>query len=166
MHLQQSVKNVFVQLNDSLLQLSNEEYTRPSSRLFNATIGQHVRHIIELFVCLEQGYDSGFVNYEKRKRDLTIETDKEFARQLLLGIYRSMNRPDKTLQLVANYDEHSEEMLLIDTNYYREVVYNLEHTVHHMALIRVGINEVSNIQVPQEFGVAASTIKHKKACAQ
>lgn len=166
MHLQQSVKNVFVQLNDSLLQLSNEEYIRPSTRLFNATIGQHVRHIIELFICLDHGYDGGIVNYEKRKRNLAIETDKEFARELLLGIYRSMSRPDKSLLLEANYDEHSEETLLIDTNYYREIVYNLEHTVHHMALIRVGINEVSNIQVPQEFGVAASTIKHKKACAQ
>jgi hypothetical protein len=166
MHLQQSVKNVFVQLNDSLLQLSKEEYCKPSSRLFNATIGQHIRHIIELFVCLENGYDTGIVNYEKRKRDLLIETDKEFARQLLLGIYRTIDRPDKTLLLEANYDEHSEETLLIETNYYREIVYNLEHTVHHMALIRVGINEVSKIEVPQEFGVAASTIKHKKTCAQ
>jgi hypothetical protein len=166
MHLQQSVKNVFVQLNDSLLQLSNEEYVRPSTRLFNATIGQHVRHIIELFVCLEKGYDTGIVNYEKRKRDVAIETDKEFARQLLLGIYRQINRPDKTLLLEANYDEHSQENLLIGTNYYREIIYNLEHTVHHMALMRVGINEVSKIEVPQEFGVAASTIKHKKACAQ
>lgn len=166
MHLQQSIKNVFVQLNDSLLQLSNEEYSKPSTRLFNATIGQHVRHIIELFVCLERGYETGIVNYEKRKRDLSIETDKEFARQLLLGIYRSMHRADRPLLLEANYDEHSEEMLLIETNYFREIVYNLEHTIHHMALIRVGINEVSNVQVPPEFGVAASTIKHKKTCAQ
>lgn len=166
MQLQKSVKNVFVQLNDSLLQLSNEEYTKPSQRLFNATVGQHVRHMIELFVCLEKGYDTGIVNYEKRNRDLLIETDKEFARQLLIGIYRMIDRPDKALLLEANYDEHSDETLLIETNYYREIVYNLEHTVHHMALIRVGINEVSNVQVPLEFGVAASTIKHKKLCAQ
>jgi hypothetical protein len=166
MQLQQSVKNVFVHLNDSLLQLSNEEYARPSTRLFNATVGQHVRHIIELFVCLEKGYEAGVVNYEKRKRDVTIETDKEFARQLLIGIYRTIDRPDKALLLEANYDEHSDESLLVETNYFREIIYNLEHTVHHMALIRVGINEVSDIEVPQEFGVAASTIKHKKTCAQ
>lgn len=166
MQLQEAIKNVFVQLNDSLTQLSQEEYTMPSKQLFNATIGQHVRHIIELFICLEKGYVTGIVNYEKRKRELAIETDKEYARQLLLGISRSIDRTDKTLLLEANYDEHSDETLLIGTNYYREIVYNLEHTVHHMALIRVGINEVSGIQVPQEFGVAASTIKHKKACAQ
>ena len=166
MQLQESIKNVFLQLNDSLAQLGHEEYTKPSKQLFHATIGQHVRHIIELFVCLEKGYATGIVNYEKRKRELAIETDKEYARQLLSGIFRNIDRPDKTLLLEANYDEHSDETLLIGTNYYREIIYNLEHTVHHMALIRVGINEVSSVQVPQEFGVAASTIKHKKACAQ
>ena len=166
MQLQQSIKNVFVQLNDSLQQLTNAEYTQPSKQLFNATIGQHVRHIIELFVCLENGYESGTVNYENRKRDVLIQMDKEFARQLLHGIYRTVSRPDKVLLLEANYNPGSDETFLIETNYYREIVYNLEHTVHHMALIRVGINEVSTLTVPQEFGVAASTIKHQKLCVQ
>jgi len=153
-------------LNDSLLQLTDKQYTEPSKHLFNATIGQHVRHIIELFICLQKGYESGVVNYEKRRRDLLIETNREFARQLLTGIYKSIDKPDKALLLEGNYNEHSNETVLIQTNYCREVVYNLEHTIHHMALIRVGINEISSIEVPKEFGVAASTIKHKKLCAQ
>jgi hypothetical protein len=54
----------------------------------------------------------------------------------------------------------------IKSNYYREIAYNLEHTIHHMALIRVGVNEVSLVQLPQEFGMAFSTIKHQQQCAQ
>jgi hypothetical protein len=166
MQLHQSIKTVFIQLSDSLQQLTAAQYRQPSNRLFGATIGQHVRHIIELFISLQKGYSSGIVNYEKRDRDLRIESDKDFANDLLIDIYNSMDQPDKTLLLEANYDELADETFLIGTNYYREVLYNLEHTVHHMALIRVGINEVSSIELPQEFGVAASTIKHKKACAQ
>lgn len=166
MQLQQSIKHVFLQLTDSLDQLTTEQYTMPSKTLFNATIGQHVRHIIELFVCLQNGYYSGIVNYENRKRDNRIEQDKNFARQLLIEIYKGLHNEDKTLLLEANYDELSDESLLISTNYFREIVYNLEHTVHHMALIRVGINEVSSIELPSGYGVAASTIKYKKACAQ
>ena len=53
MQLQKAIGNVFVQLNESLQQLSNDEYTQQCPTLFNATIGQHVRHIIELFICLK-----------------------------------------------------------------------------------------------------------------
>jgi hypothetical protein len=119
-----------------------------------------------MFLCLEKGYESGVVKYEKRKRDLRIETDRVFAKSLLQDIYTRLNRPDKALFLEAAYDEHSEEILSISTNYYREIAYNLEHTVHHMALIRVGINEVSDIALPAGYGVASSTIKFRNACAQ
>ena len=106
------------------------------------------------------------VNYEKRKRDYRIETDKAFAAEQLQIIYAGIDRPDKYLLLEAGYDEHSDELLTIPSNYYREVVYNLEHTVHHMALIRVGITDVSTVQLPDGFGVASSTIKYRNACAQ
>jgi len=166
MHLQQAIKNTFVQLNESISQLSNEQYIKPSNVLFNATIGQHVRHIIELFLCLDKGYDTGIVNYEKRKRDYTIETNKQLALDLLHKIAVDIDKADKKLLLEASYDELSDEFILIETNYFREVIYNLEHTVHHMALIRVGITEVSQVTLPEGYGVASSTLKYRNACAQ
>jgi hypothetical protein len=162
MKIQRAIQNVFEQLNESLRQLSNEAYTQKSPALFNATIGQHVRHIIELFNWLEQGYHKGLINYEKRKRDYTIESNREVAMGLLQQIPVNFYRHDKNLLLEATCDEYSNDSILISTNYFRELVYNLEHTVHHMALIRVGINEVSEVRVPEEFGVAASTMKYQK----
>ena len=166
MKIQNAIKNVFVQLGDSLQLLDNEEYTQRCPTLFNATIGQHVRHVIELFLELEKGYEINRVNYDKRKRDYTIESNKDVAIELLHEIYLRLNRPDKNLLLEATYDESSNDTVLISTNYFRELMYNLEHTVHHMALIRVGINEVSTVVVPDDFGVASSTVKYKKTCAQ
>jgi len=166
MQLQQAVNNIFVQLSGSLSQLSPPQYSQPCSTLFNNTIGQHLRHIIELFQCLENGYESGVVNYEKRKRDVLIETDKELATQLLIDLHQVLNKPNKLLTLEACYDDHINEAIAIETNYYREIAYNLEHTIHHMALIRVGITEISTIQLPDDFGVASSTIKYRKQCAQ
>jgi hypothetical protein len=134
--------------------------------LSNATIGQHVRHIIELFQCLEAGYKTGIVNYEKRKRDVAIETNSIMAIELMQKLYDDIKMPDKPMQLIANYDEHSDEQIIIQTNYFRELVYNLEHAVHHMALIRVGLSVVGVHEVPHDFGVATSTIKYKNKCAQ
>ncbi len=166
MQLQQAINNVFVQLTHSLEQLTPEQYTRRNRVILNATIGQHVRHVIELFICLNKGYETGVVNYEKRKRDYRLETDKDFAGKMMEQVYAELLKTDKPLLLEAGYDEHSDEVLTLETNYYREVVYNLEHTVHHMALIRVGVNEVSSISLPDGYGVASSTIKYRMACAQ
>lgn len=113
MQLQQAVNTIFVQLADSLSQLSPPQYSQSCATLFNNTIGQHVRHIIELFQCLENGYESGTVNYEKRKRDTFIETDKELAGRLLLDIHRGLNKPNKTLTLEASYDEQVTDSIAI-----------------------------------------------------
>lgn len=166
MMLKQPIQHVFVQLSETLNQLSNEEYKQPSQILLNATIGQHVRHIIELFQCLEKGYSEGVVNYEKRKRDYQIETNKELAASLLKKIYYNIERSNKEIILEAEDYCDSMQIVLIPSNYYRELAYNLEHTIHHMALIRVGINEVSSVMLPDEFGVAYSTVKYRQQCAQ
>ena len=126
--------------------------------MLNATIGEHVRHVIELFQCLEKGYDTGIVNYEKRKRDHEIENNKELASFLLKEIYQNLDKPNKEILLEAEDYCDPMEIVSISSNYYGELAYNLEHTIHHMALIRVGINEVSSVKLPKEFGVAYSTV--------
>jgi hypothetical protein len=166
MQLQAAVNNVFLQLKHTLEHLSEEEYCMPSKHLNNSTIGQHTRHIIEMFVCLNQGYETGTVNYESRKRDPIIETNKVVAASLLNQIISSLDKTDKPLFLEGSYNEHSEELMRFETNYHREVVYNLEHTIHHMALIRVGLREMNIQHLSESFGVAPSTAKHKKTCAQ
>ena len=106
------------------------------------------------------------VNYEKRKRDYKIETEKDFAIRFLQEIYHRVERPN--IDLVMRTEDYEDGTGIIDipTNYYREIAYNLEHTIHHMALIRVGINEISNVVLSQEFGVAYSTIKYRQECAR
>lgn len=166
MILKKSIQHVFDQLTDLLRKLSHDEYIQPIRILSNATIGQHVRHIIELFQCLEDGYISSIVNYEKRNRDTLIETDKELAISLLKGVSNRIDRFDKPVLLESeDYSEDGEKSVIL-SNYYREIAYNLEHTIHHMALIRVGISEASSLCLPEEFGVAHSTIKYRKTCAQ
>src|SRR4030095_1515137 len=106
MLLKNPLQNVFAQLTESLNELTDAEYTQPCKALFHATIGQHVRHIIELFLCLQRGYETGVVNYEKRKRDYKIETDKKFAIQLMQAVYRCVERPN--IELVMKAEDYGE----------------------------------------------------------
>ena len=61
MPLQEAVRHTLVQLSGSLELMTQEEFVQPCVHLSNSTIGQHVRHVIEMFQCLELGYETGSV---------------------------------------------------------------------------------------------------------
>jgi len=147
-----------------LLQVLPEEvYCRPSNLLSQASIGQHVRHIVELYQGLLSGYDKGPVNYDNRKRDRSIETDIALAQKGLTGIIESIDRPNKPLQLIAEIDGRQ---IILESNYDRELMYNLEHAIHHMALIKVGVIAMTDIVLPVEFGVAPATLQYRAESTQ
>jgi len=166
MELQKAVHDVFNQLADSLNRLDQDQYNYPCKNLSGNTVGQHVRHVIEMFQCLDKGWLTGEVDYEKRIRDRRIETDRFFAVDLLEEITLQISKEDKSLSLLTYYDEQRTEPEKINTNYYREIAYNLEHTIHHMALIRIGLRELGDIAVDDSYGVASSTLKYRKQCVQ
>lgn len=161
--LKQSINNSLNELIHLLNQMSNDEYTTTCASLSNSTIGEHTRHIIELFQCLQVNYDSGIVNYDKRQRNQQIQTDADFAILQLGNIQIAIDKDDKKMQLQQIIDG---EDLYIETNYYRELLYNLEHCIHHQALIKVGVLQNCKIDLNENFGVARSTIEYRKQCAQ
>ena len=158
-----SIKNALDELSDLLKQLSKEDYTLPCYGLSNATIGEHTRHIIEMFQCLNIQYDNGIVNYDLRKRDYLIQTDTNFAEKSIKEIISTLDKKNKNLQLQQIVDG---EELLLETNYNRELLYNLEHCIHHQALIKVALLQSESITVDANFGVARSTIEYRNQCAQ
>lgn len=166
MRIQQSFKVIFSQLADSIARLTNEQYSQKIETLSGATIGQHVRHVIEMFVCLQDGYAVGTINYENRKRDISTEISKEKAIHLINEINNSIFQENKSLVLEAGFDENSYDLHSYATNYFREIAYNLEHTIHHMALIKIGIKRVSDIILPENYGVAPSTVKYWRHCEE
>ena len=147
-------------------QLAEEDFVKPVETLGNSTIAQHLRHTLEFFICLERGFEAGVVNYDKRAHDKLIETDKLIALSVLNKIneFIHAHRTDKALKLEAAYDLDKEEFVTIETNYLRELVYNIEHAVHHMAIMKIGIREAAPyVTLAHDFGIAASTIRYQEA---
>ncbi|WP_316786678.1 DinB family protein [Pedobacter frigiditerrae] len=164
--LSQSICYLLTQLENALEALSDEQFCEPIPLLGNASIGQHIRHILEFYIELGNGYQTGIIDYDKRKRDHNLETIREMAIAKIQQINRLTMLENKELNIMAEYSFEDERKQQLPTNYYRELMYNLEHTVHHMALIRVGFSLISKILLPEDFGIAASTLKYRKACAQ
>jgi uncharacterized damage-inducible protein DinB len=156
-------KNILNQLENVVEQVHAEDFSKPSAALSQATIGQHLRHTVEFFICLENGFEKGLVNYDKRNHDHLIESDKVIASASLRSImeFISTHREDKALALEVAYERDREDWVTLETNYRRELVYNIEHAVHHMAIMKIGIREVAPyVQLPADFGIAVSTMRY------
>jgi len=65
--------------------------------------------------------------------------------------------------LYLNFDQDSRAVKQVKSNLMRELAYNLEHAIHHMALIRIVLNQqFPDVKVDANFGVAYSTIRYNK----
>ncbi len=163
--LSQAANHILKQLSDVIDQIAEEDFRKPSVEL-NATIGQHLRHTLEFFICLEQGYGHGVINYDKRLHNKAMENDKFIALHTIRQVqeFVTVNQADKPLQLEVGYSPSSDACVSVSTNYMRELIYNIEHAVHHMAIMKIGIREVAGyVALPSDFGIAVSTIRYKEA---
>ncbi|MFB0910501.1 MAG: hypothetical protein ACI9Q9_000799 [Flavobacterium sp.] len=158
-----SIKNRLKELVDLLEQLSNAEYAKPYLSLSSATIGEHTRHIVEMFQCLINNYESGIINYDKRARNIVLQTDTNFAITQILNIQYLLEKENKKMELQQIINDKE---IGIDSNYFRELLYNLDHCIHHQALIKVAVLQNSTLFVNDNFGVAISTIEYRNRCAQ
>lgn len=149
--------------------IADKDYQQQSENLFNSTVGEHVRHILEFYDCLIDGIEDGEVNYDLRQRRKDLETKTALVLTSIEEITAKLNQiaEDKQLVLKVNYSKEPSHTTSIKTSVYRELSYCLEHSVHHQALIKSALKEHDCLNlIEKEFGIAASTLRNRKACAQ
>lgn len=168
MELKFACNNILDQMADVIRQIPDSGFRVPSETLNGSTLGQHFRHAIEFFECLAKGYDSGIICYDNRDHDKTIETSPVLALEVIRRVQKFISESNlhKELKLEVSYDTQSDDTIEVASNMAREIIYNVEHVVHHMALVKIGINEVvPEVELPSGFGVAVSTIKYHQSQA-
>lgn len=164
MNLNEACKDILMQLQSVIKNLKEEDFFKPISSLNQSTLGQHVRHTLEFFTCLIENLENGIINYDKRDHDKIIETDPTVALAVIENLIHFLSKPlnEKELILEANYSFDNSPNSLIKTNFSRELAYNIEHAIHHMAIIKIGIKEIAPyLKLDDHFGVAVSTIKYQ-----
>ncbi len=158
---------VVKQLADLLQQLQSQQYAKSLSVLNGSSLGQHTRHVVEFYQCLLKGKKSGIVDYDARERNLLLENDLSFtieSLELIIFQLENIQNPTETILLSVSYCIDNQGF--IETNFMREMVYLVEHSIHHYALIRIGIQEnFADIIIPENFGVAYSTAKYREETA-
>ncbi|MDQ2177232.1 DinB family protein [Marinifilum sp. D714] len=141
------------------------QYCEKLSLLSENTIGKHMRHIIEFYDILIEAYEKNKpISYDNRVHCSKTETSLEMASQRLRKALNWVESelPTKDLMLVVSYDSGEKNSISISSSLERELVYNIEHAIHHMAIIRIAIEkEYPDIKLHKNFGIAYSTIRYR-----
>jgi len=148
-----------------LSELDQENFAAVVPAPYNASIGQHYRHVLDHFLCLEFGIAVEEIDYDNRSRDPRLETDLDYAKATT----------ERLVQLFGHYDAELLEQtctvrysvgygnaapVQISSIVARELAFCIGHAIHHYAIVRL-LCEHTGIGVFPEFGVAPSTLKHR-----
>jgi len=167
--LAQSVTEILWQAIDLLARIDDGHYNggNEAARTNGGTLGGHFRHCLEFVNCFLAGAETGKIDYNLRKRDRLVETDRRHAADEFL---RAINRLEK---LAANAPPAGSSLLVkpedisepdgadfwCASSLERELEFMQSHTIHHYALIAFKLRAM-NFDVPPEFGVAPSTLRY------
>jgi len=148
-----------------LQQLGSERYRQRVPVCYNASVGGHLRHIIEHYQSFLQGLGSGEIDYEKRARDPLIENDPTYAGGTLEAIAEQLG---DWSALLTNHPlglaAETTPGVTTTTSVLRELEFLLSHTIHHYALVAV-MARLQGHEPEPSFGVAPSTLKFQQAQA-
>jgi hypothetical protein len=162
--LKQSIRFTLSQLKDCIMQMDEHNYTEALELLSGNTIGKHARHIIELFQCLLlQNKAQVLINYDDRAHSKIIETSVMMSINSIEDILQKVDEisEDTALQLLSCSDLNG-STFLSHTSLSRELQYNIEHAIHHMAIMQMAVKYYyKQIVMPPNFGVAYSTIQYQ-----
>lgn len=166
---------VFDQLASFIDSIDNDIYKAYSRPLFDSSIGQHLRHILDIYQALIRNKQDKIIDYDIRLRGIPLETERHDAiitlkaiRQWLMQLTPDdMCRPVNISTEVAISEQHS---AIFQTSFGRELFFASNHTIHHLALM-VTLAKVLGCQVSNDYGVAPATATYireqeKQSCAR
>lgn len=158
----QIIEKQIADVTNILEQLSTSEYSQTLSLLNGSSIGKHIRHIIEFYEALFQAHQTQKLCYDHRERKTILEDNLPYALNFLAELKEKciLLDQDTPLLMQAQYNGHTYE---VATSLHREIIYNIEHAVHHLAIIRIALAACfPNVSIPENFGYAASTVQFQE----
>ena len=152
------------QVFDLIERIDDQVYVSTTTISPRASIGGHLRHVLDFYRCFLSGVRSGRVDYNLRRRDPAVEQDRVHAqrsiRELVVGL-RSLkpSGADRDALLVSTEDDGASVPSWSVSSIRRELDFLQSHTIHHCSLIAMLLRSQA-IEPDARFGVAPSTLKH------
>ncbi len=149
-----------------LQQINQEQFKKPLSELSKASLGQHTRHILEFYTCLlKSTKEEPSVCYDRRERNPLLENEIPAALQEISEVTERLDKRDQDFALEQIILSDGQDPLSLTSTFFRELWYVYEHTTHHMAILKIASKLMGVVGLPENFGVADSTISYRRSAA-
>ncbi|WP_413700121.1 hypothetical protein ACLKMH_23100 [Psychromonas sp. KJ10-10] len=153
--------NILTQAKSYLSSATSAQYTEVVAPLFMSSAGAHMRHILDHYIAIMNGLEIGLVDYDKRSRGGSVETDIDVALQQIAKIESFLlSLTDellaKSFLLSTEVSIEKKQVETIPTTLARELIFVSSHAIHHFAMIEQ-ISKAQKITTPKEFGIAPAT---------
>ena len=154
--------NSLLQVSDILDEVENLPTDKAERFYCGTNAGKHVRHILDHFLAFLSITDDGILNYNIRNRESALETDWNVAQTQLNDIinsFKSENIEERKLRVISEIDVSDTLNQEFKSNSFREILYLINHTLHHTAYISL-LAKNCDIALPEHIGIAPSTASH------
>ena len=166
MKCKQGAAQLIDEIINTLTIIPEESYSSSLEVFDGGTLGKHFRHIHDFFSCLITQCEHNHVDYAKRKRDVTIENQKDSAIKHFDLLKSELSELDesKVLKVYADFMLQDGSRPEVQTTIGRELMYAYDHAVHHLAIVKIGLQSIDpSLPIKKDLGVAASTTSHQYA---
>ncbi len=148
-----------------LEEISDREYSTSPKGWEPHRASGHLRHILEFYQCFLEGLPSGLIDYDARRRDVSIEKSRAAALLAITQIVRTLETASFPLNrelLVRMEDAPSpSSQFLFRSTVARELQVLSSHTIHHFALLALTLRG-HGVVLDSNFGMAPSTLRYQK----
>lgn len=155
--------HLLAQASSLIARINDKAYREPPHANLPHRVGAHMRHIIEFYECFLDGLDSSHVDYDARKRDESVETNRRAAlkkiRSIVQQLEKASHRGDSIIWVRMEDASDNLGDPFLTSSLGRELQVLASHTVHHFALIAL-ILQAHGVNVAADFGVAPSTVSY------
>ncbi len=166
MQAKEAITAITGQITDLLGQFTPYDYRKPLDEYDGSSIGQHFRHILEFFQCLQQGVSNGQVDYAARKRNLLYEDNPSIAAEAFAAFPGLIEAYSEAYPISVCAEFGSEVRPVYESTVGRELLFLYDHAIHHLAIIRIGLNcQFPHISTDRHLGVSPATIKSRQSAS-
>ena len=149
--------------------LDEADYQYIAEPWFVSSIGEHLRHIVDLYLAMMNSADLKNIDYDVKRRGSPIEASKKLGLSELVKIrlwlcqisIEEMQQDILISTETALSFQHAE---VFKSSFGRELCFASSHLMHHLAIMGA-IAKLAGIKVDPTLGLAPATATHVRESA-